>query len=137
MATKGEDRIDPELLRELGQTEDELNREFEEARKRGEERARTEPRAVAARYDAATRRIAIDLQNGSTFIFPVELGQGIAGSSDEDLAKVEVVQHGYALHWENLDADLAVPGLLAGVFGGTRWIGHFAVTAANWSAVGA
>jgi hypothetical protein len=30
---------------------------------------------------------------------------------------VEVLGQGYGLHWEKLDVDLSIPGLLAGLFG--------------------
>ena len=33
------------------------------------------------------------------------------------LAQVEILGAGYGLHWEALDADLSIPGLLAGLFG--------------------
>ena len=33
------------------------------------------------------------------------------------LAQVEILGTGYGLHWDALDADLSIPGLLAGLFG--------------------
>lgn len=82
----------------------------------------TEPRAEKARYDKRTRRIVIDLTNGCTFAFPADLGQGLAGATPEQLASVEVTPGGYGLHWEELDADLAVSSLVAGIFGSKRWM---------------
>lgn len=78
---------------------------------------RTEPRAVAARYDAGNRRIVVDLNNGCTFAFPPAIAQGLAGATDDELASVEILGEGYGLHWEALDTDFTVGGLLAGVFG--------------------
>jgi hypothetical protein len=83
---------------------------------------RTEPRASAASYDHASSRVRIDLTNGCAFEFPVALAQGLEGASPNDLAQVEVYPGGEALRWERLDADLSVPGLLAGVFGGEAWM---------------
>jgi hypothetical protein len=83
---------------------------------------RTEPRASAAAFDPATGRIRIDLTNGCVFEFPAELAQGLAGAAAEELAQVEVDPGGEGLRWERLDADLSVPGLLAGVFGGEGWM---------------
>lgn len=40
----------------------------------------------------------------------------------EELAAVEIVGQGYALHWEALDVDLSLPGLMAGVFGTKTWM---------------
>lgn len=89
---------------------------------RGRAAAATEPRASAARYDAKTRRIVIDLQNGCTFAFPAAMAQGLEHASDQDLAKIEILGNGYGLHWPTLDTDLAVSDLLAGLFGTKKWL---------------
>lgn len=80
------------------------------------------PLATRARYDRRSRRIVLDLTNGSQFAFPAELAQGLSGASPEDLANIEVSGGGYGLHWPKLDVDLTVPGLLAGLFGTARWM---------------
>lgn len=92
------------------------------ARRVGEESDRTEPRAAAARYDAASGRIIVDLTNGCVFAFPARALQGLAEAPDADLAAVEVIAAGLALHWEPLDADFTVPGLLMGLFGTRAWL---------------
>ncbi|HEX5726291.1 MAG TPA: DUF2442 domain-containing protein [Longimicrobiaceae bacterium] len=84
--------------------------------------ARTQPRAVSARYDPETGRIEVELRNGCLFAFPAHLAQGLGGATPEQLAKVEVLPTGYGLHWEELDADLSVPGLMQGVFGTAAWM---------------
>ena len=71
-----------------------------------------EPRAAGARYDRGQGRVIIDLTNGCTFSFPPRLAQGLETATEDQLAKVEVFGAGYGLHWEALDADLSVPGLL-------------------------
>lgn len=83
---------------------------------------RTEPRAVAVSYNRESGRVRIDLVNGCAFEFPAALAQGLAGASEEELAQVEVYPGGEGLRWERLDADLSVPGLIAGVFGGGGWM---------------
>jgi hypothetical protein len=45
------------------------------------------------------------------------MAEGLENASDTELASVEILGSGYGLHWENLDVDLSVPGLLAGLFG--------------------
>lgn len=82
----------------------------------------TEPRSVAGRYDRDTGCFIVELNNGTTFMFPARLCQGLAGASDDDLAKVEVLPHGIGLHWEKLDVDLGISALLMGVFGSRRWM---------------
>ncbi|MHA7876502.1 DUF2442 domain-containing protein [Roseivivax sp.] len=96
--------------------------EIEAARARGEEAHAREPRATGARYDSATGRVIVELSNGCTFAFPAALAQGLAGASDGDLADVELLGRGYGLHWESLDVDLSLPGLMAGIFGTKTWM---------------
>lgn len=91
--------------------------EFEAAEARGRALLETEPRAASARYDRTTGCVTVELTNGCTFIFPARLAQGLENATDDELAAVEVLGLGYGLHWEALDADLSVPGLLAGRFG--------------------
>ena len=103
-------------------TEAEIEAQLTAADERTRQADATEPRAKKARYDKRTGRIVIDLTNGCTFAFPSELGQGLAGATPEQLAAVEVTPGGFGLHWEELDADLAVPSLVAGIFGSKRWM---------------
>jgi hypothetical protein len=84
---------------------------------RGEAAWLKEPRAAAARYDRRLGRIVVELTNGCTFSFPPRLAQGLETATDVQLAQVEILGAGYGLHWEALDADLSVPGLLSGRFG--------------------
>ncbi|MBC7542776.1 MAG: DUF2442 domain-containing protein [Candidatus Sericytochromatia bacterium] len=81
-----------------------------------------EPRAVDARYDRDSNRIVVDLANGTTFIFPAWMGQGLAGADPDLLAEVTLSPEGYGLHWAKLDADLSIAGILQGSFGGARWM---------------
>lgn len=91
--------------------------EIEAALERGRIAQQTEPRAVSARYDQKIGRIIVELTNGCTFAFPPRMAQGLEAATDDELAAVEIMGAGYGLHWEALDADLSVPGLLAGLFG--------------------
>ena len=91
--------------------------EINAALERGRIAHQTEPRATSARYDRKNRRVIVDLTNGCTFAFPPRMAQGLEAATDDELASVEILGAGYGLHWEALDADLSVPGLLAGLFG--------------------
>jgi hypothetical protein len=77
----------------------------------------SEPRADSARYDRSLGKIVIELTNGCTFSFPPRLAQGLESATDDQLVGIEILGSGFGLHWEALDADLSVPGLLAGVLG--------------------
>src|SRR3954454_2897026 len=91
--------------------------QIDAALERGRQAGASEPRARAARYDRRRRRIVVELTNGCTFAFPPHLAQGLEAATDDQLAGVELLGAGYGLHWDTLDADLSVPGLLAGLFG--------------------
>jgi hypothetical protein len=82
----------------------------------------TEPRARSASYDRASGKVIINLKDGSTFMFPHELGQGLKGANPDELAAVEVTPSGIGLHWETLDVDLTVPSLLRGIYGTKAWM---------------
>ena len=91
--------------------------EIDAATERGRIARLNEPRAAAARYDRRLRRVVVELTSGCTFTFPPRLAQGLETATEEQLAQLEILGAGYGLHWEALDADLSIPGLLAGLFG--------------------
>ncbi len=93
---------------------------------RGAAARQNEPRASAVRYDAATRRIVISFATGTEMIVPVHLLEGLAGATDDQIAEVELLGAGYGLHWETLDVDLTVPGIVMGVFGTAKWMAKIA-----------
>jgi hypothetical protein len=39
-----------------------------------------------------------------------------------EIAAVELTPRGAALHWEALDTDISIPGLMAGIFGTKAWM---------------
>ena len=86
----------------------------------------TEPRALAAHYDSHLGRVIVELTNGCTFAFPPQLAQGLEAATDDQLVQVEILGAGYGLHWEALDADLSIPGLLAGLFGTKAYMARHA-----------
>jgi hypothetical protein len=91
--------------------------QIEAATERGRIARETEPRAASARYDRELGRVIVDLTNGGAFAFPPRMAQGLESATDDQLAEIEILGAGYGLHWEALDADLSIRGLLAGVFG--------------------
>lgn len=91
--------------------------EIDAALERGHRARMSEPRAASARYDRAVGRVVIELANGCTFSFPPGLAQGLENATEDQLADLELIGSGYGLHWEALDTDLSLPGLLAGMLG--------------------
>ncbi len=64
----------------------------------------------AARIDAT--RLAIELVDGSTLTLPLTSYPTLLLASDEERNAMEV--NPYSLHWEALDCDLGIEGLLQG-----------------------
>ena len=91
--------------------------DYEAALARGKAAAMSEPRAAKVRFDKRRERLVVDLTNGCTFAFPPRLAQGLESATSHELSKVQILGAGYGLHWEALDVDLSIPGLLAGIFG--------------------
>ena len=98
----------------------------EAAEARGRATLAGEPRAEAARYDAPSGRILVDLTNGCTFAFPARRVQELESASDAEIAEVEIAGAGFALHWPARDADLSLSGLMHGAFGTKAWMTELA-----------
>lgn len=103
-------------------SDEEFERQFAEATKRGEEALRTEPQAKSASYDRTSNRLVIEMKNGTTLIVPCTVMQGLRDADPELIAEVELMPRGAALHWERLNQDFSIAGLLAGRFGTKRWM---------------
>jgi Protein of unknown function (DUF2442) len=99
----------------------ELQAVIDQAREIGTELEATEPRAVKSWFDGIDR-IFIELKSGIVMGFPYQCLQGLENATMEQLAEVETTPSGYGLHWEDLDVDLAVPQLVAGIFGSKVWM---------------
>jgi hypothetical protein len=82
-----------------------------------------EPRAVRAWYDEAQNLVMFGLKNGCVFGFPPPENAywGLNTATPEQLAQVEPVEDGFGLHWEEIDADIAVPGLLLHLLNVKAW----------------
>ena len=102
--------------------DDPTEAEYAAAARRGEIDMLTRPRARAVRYDRSGDRIVVDLVNGTTFAFPPGLLQGFGQATPEQIAQVELLGAGFGLHWEALDADFTLEGLMAGRFGTARYM---------------
>ena len=86
------------------------------------EAKRAQGHAVAARYDASSERLVVSLHNGVELAVPTRLVEGLADADPADLAEIEITPAGLGLHWPRLDADVYVPGLMAGALGSRTWM---------------
>lgn len=96
--------------------------EYEAAVERARVRADTEPRALAARYDKRLRMVMIALHTGLTVAFKPGDVQGLEAATVADLSAIEISPSGFGLHFPAVDADVWLPGLLAGQFGSKNWM---------------
>jgi len=103
-------------------TDDELDQMYEDATRAGEEALKNEPRARKAWYDRARNRLVIDLVNGSRIELPRNRIQGLNDADPDDIAAVKLTPFGMGLHWEKLDQDFSVAGLVRGIFGTKHWM---------------
>jgi hypothetical protein len=100
--------------------------EIEAARRRYDERLRTEPLATSVRYDEPTDKVVIEINNGATLIVPRLLMQGLTEATVAQLRRGDIAGHGTCLEWRDVDADFTIISLLGGVFGGKRWMAELA-----------
>lgn len=117
-------QVKPSTAKKVAKSQDDelTDAQIDAATARGEARSRNEPRALSVEFDRANRKIVIALANGAEFKFPPELAQGLGDATDDQLADVRVSGNGFGLHWDSLDADLTVPGVVSGVFGTRRFM---------------
>jgi hypothetical protein len=96
---------------------EEFERQFQAAVEAGRAAVESEPRAMTARFHASGR-IQVELRGGLMFAFPASRYPELASLPPARLAKVRVTASGYGLHWEEEDVHLAVPQVVADLFGG-------------------
>lgn len=92
-----------------------FERQYELAKIRGAARQETAPRAEAAFYDRDDDVLVIEFNNGASVDVPRKLLPELRGASPDDLAEVELMPGGSALHWENLDVDFSVAAIISSV----------------------
>ena len=94
---------------------------YQEATLKGDaERTRT-PIPVSVRFDEASGRIVVDFTNGSAFMVPARSIQGLENATVAQLAEVELLGK-TGLHWESLDVDFTIAGLMNGIFGTAKFM---------------
>ncbi len=102
--------------------EHELELQHKQAVERGRQSIIQEPQAKRVEYENTRHRLTIELKNDVQFSIPIALLQGLASASAEEIANIRIGPRGASLHWERLDIDLSVAGLLAGIFGTRLWM---------------
>jgi hypothetical protein len=95
--------------------------ELEAAKLRWTEERAGRPIPSAVRFDPVSERIVVDFVNGATFLVPARALEGLEQATAEELAEVELLGE-TGLHWEALDVDYTIHGLMAGIFGSRAFL---------------
>lgn len=74
------------------------------------------PTPSSVRFDVTSERIVVDFLNGASFIFPARSVEGLEKATTEELSDVVLLGE-TGLHWEALDVDYSIAGLMSGIFG--------------------
>jgi hypothetical protein len=96
---------------------EEFEQQFAAAVEAGRVAAEAEPRAEAVRYNAGSGRVEVDLRDGLSFAFPASRYPELAALPPEHISAVRVTASGYGLHWDEADVHLAIPQVVADLFG--------------------
>jgi general stress protein YciG len=105
------------MVTKAGISDAEFARQYEALRNA---KAKPELRAVEASYDDQNKQIIVRLDNGSTVFTPLAIFPEFKSADARDLAEVQLRYGGTSLHWERLDEDFTVGGLISTVFGRDR-----------------
>lgn len=97
-------------------TEEEFDRQSEEATRRGEYRMKYQPLAVAVKWSQA-KGLILDLNNGVRLIVPLSFLPSFKHATPKQLSQVRVVAPGTAIEFIALDEYLGVLELLTNLLG--------------------
>lgn len=106
-------------------TEDEILAQLPAATEVGRIENETEPRARSVRYDPNAERIEVELVSGCLFAFPVARVEALRGATPEQLSAGYANPDDEGLHWEALDVDIALPGLIADLVNMDAWAAKY------------
>lgn len=95
--------------------------ELAQAKRQWEVERAERPIPSSVRFDAASARIIVEFTNGAAFMVPARALEGLEAATDAQLAEVELLGK-TGLHWESLDTDYTISGLMNGIFGTTAFV---------------
>jgi len=80
-----------------------------------------EPRAEGATYDPGHGLIVVQLRGGCAFGFPPRQVDGLQGATEDQLSAIRISPSGDGLHWDDLNVDASLTGLLARALNLKEW----------------
>lgn len=109
-------------IEEIGMTESEFERQYNQAAQDGAEKLERLPKAASANYDKKSKRMVLEMQNGVMLLVPIHLIQGLQTEDEKALSDFDLVGKGSQIHWHSLDVQFHIKDLLKGVFGTPKWM---------------
>lgn len=83
--------------------------------------------------------LIVDLRDGRTISAPLEWFPRLLHATPEERSNWRLIGRGHGIHWEEIDEDISVEGLVAGRPSGEsqrsfkKWVGHRQSSLANRS----
>ncbi|NTJ41657.1 DUF2442 domain-containing protein [Agrobacterium larrymoorei] len=90
--------------------------ELAQAKQRWQAERAERPIPSSVRLDTQSERIIVEFTNGAAFMVPARSLEGLQEATAQQLAEVELLGE-TGLHWESLDVDYSIAGLMSGIFG--------------------
>lgn len=87
------------------------------ARARADDALASGVRAMEARYDETTERIAVEMFSGAGFAIPVAFVPGLNETTPAQRAALTLTASGIGIRWPALNIDVHVPGVLERLLG--------------------
>lgn len=113
------------MARPARKSDADFERQNEAAVREARESDRIEPRATAIRYDSQAGLLIVELRSGFVFGFPPERVPGLADASAAQLAKARLSPSGDGIHWDDLDVDASLTGLVGDALNLREWAPRF------------
>lgn len=88
---------------------------------RARETGRIEPRAESATFDPERELVLVSLGGGFAFAFPPRAVEGLEGATATELSQVRISPSRDGLHWDSLDADISLTGLMMQALNLREW----------------
>lgn len=97
------------------------DRHYRTATIKGDAERTRAPIPAAVRFDEASGRIVVEFTNGAAFMVPSRAIQGLQNATADQLTEVELLGE-TGLHWESLDVDFTIAGLMNGILGTAKFM---------------
>jgi hypothetical protein len=102
-----------------------FERKNETAVREAREADRIEPRASSVRYDAQQGLLLVELRSGFVFGFPPERVFGLEDTTAKQLDAVRISPSGDGFHWDDLNVDASLTGIIADALNLREWAPRF------------